>query len=358
MQRSCQRESELRPGTAILLVLGLTLFVLAGLEMILHWWDIADPPVFETNPHYGYRMQPNQSASTRGYRFRINQVGLRGNDFLLPKPSAVYRIAFLGDSIIYGGGLVRDEDLFVNRVASSLTKSEGRQVEAINISAPGWGIENMAGYVRTMGLFQADLVLWVVPSADFRRPKTTLFDHLFLTTKPRSRLLYTFPVALRKLSRWLTQGAHIPGGLSRDSKPLRRNLQVFHDTLAQISQKGTPVAVVFVPSEHGYESLDDFTEFRSAALSRSVVCLDTAAIIQRHGSEELFLDWAHPSPRGHELIAQAVTEFLRENFFRRQGAPSTAKPPTVTATNPKHKSSQERPPAPGAIRSKETLRSP
>ena len=65
---------------AILLVVGAMLLSLALVESLLHWLDVADPPVFISDPHAGYVMAPNQSVSTRGTRFRINNLGLRGDD--------------------------------------------------------------------------------------------------------------------------------------------------------------------------------------------------------------------------------------------------------------------------------------
>ncbi len=326
-----------------LLALCSSLICLAGLEGILRWWDVGDPPAFETNSEYGFLMQPNQSVSTRGYRFRINHAGLRGDDFLMPKPSAVDRIAFLGDSVTYGGGAVRDKDLFVNRVASFLGASEGRQVEAINVSAPGWGIENIAGYVAAVGLFDADLVVWVISSADFRRPKTSIVYGMFRTRKPKSRLLYVCNVSWRMLSRFFLQRVSLHRDSYGDRESLKRNLQVFRSTLAQITRKGTAVAVVVVPSVRGYEPVEDLLAFRSAAASCSVPFLDTAPTFHRPRSEELFSDGEHLSTFGHEIIADVIARFLKENSFNGQPpnqltrphlGPRNPPPPTCSSAEP------------------------
>ena len=128
-------ESRRNPLKKAFIVLCATVAGLLAAEGILHLWDIADPPAFVENPHYGFLMRPNQSASTRGYRFHINQFGLRGRDFAMPKPAGVYRIAFLGDSITYGGGRIPDPDLFVNVVASQVQMPSDRRAEAIQFSA-------------------------------------------------------------------------------------------------------------------------------------------------------------------------------------------------------------------------------
>src|SRR5262245_43722827 len=138
-----------------LLILSGVIF-LAG-EGFARWLDIGDPPAFEKHDKYGYLMRPDQSVSTRGNRFQINRAGFRGIDLRSPRDPHVYRIAFVGDSVTYGGGSIPDRDLFVNRVASRFGVLTHHSVEAANISAPGWGIPNMAAYIETHGLADVDL---------------------------------------------------------------------------------------------------------------------------------------------------------------------------------------------------------
>ena len=99
---------------------------LLAAEGVLRLWDVADPPAFVEDPQYGFLMRSNQSVSTRGFRFQINWFGLRGRDFAMPKRAGVYRIAFLGDSIPYGGGSIQDPNLFVNVVASRVQAPPNR----------------------------------------------------------------------------------------------------------------------------------------------------------------------------------------------------------------------------------------
>src|SRR5262245_17566544 len=102
----------------VLFVVASSLASLVLVEGLLRWLDVGDPPVFAAHAQYGYLMQPNQSVSTRGNRFHINRAGFRGGDFFWSKSEGMHRIAFVGDSITYGGGSIKDSDLFVNRVAS------------------------------------------------------------------------------------------------------------------------------------------------------------------------------------------------------------------------------------------------
>jgi GDSL-like Lipase/Acylhydrolase len=304
-------------GIRVASVVGAGLLCLLTLEGILRWWDVGDPPAFDNNPLYGFLMRPNQSVSTRGYRFHINQGGLRGPDFVLPKRAGVYRIAFLGDSITYGGGSIPDPDLFVNRVVLTLTSLEGRRFEAINMSAPGWGIQNEAAYISRVGVLGADLIVWVVPSIDFRRPKTSAAENDLLTEKPKSRLSVVLLTSYQDLLshiRSLFRSPHRED-LTERAEVLEENLKVFRSTISKLEEEGTRVAVVFLPGRGGYLPNNDLANYKSVAASCSIPVLDSAPGLPGQSSAEAFIDAIHLNRRGHALLAEQITKFLKNNFL-------------------------------------------
>jgi hypothetical protein len=283
---------------------------LLAAEGILRLRDIADPPAFAENPQYGFLMRGNQTVSTRGYRFNINKFGLRGRDFAMPKPAGIYRIAFLGDSIPYGGGAVKDPDLFVNVVASRVQVPADRRAEAINMSAPGWGIKNIASYVDSVGLYDADLVVWVVPVDDFRRLQTSLRDYPgFPLLKPRLRLGSLFKAGLSQLARRLRQPEDNQGDTEESSETLTQNLQTLKRMVGQIKERGMPVLVVLVPPENGYEPASDGDAFRATVAACSVPLLDLAPNLQGH--PEYFIDQVHLSTAGHRLVGETIADCLK-----------------------------------------------
>lgn len=311
MPGSPRRSYEWRRKAVLAVTVGVVSFVAA--EAVLRWWDIGDPPAFTADPHYGYLMRPDQSVSTRGHRFRINTAGFRGPDFVWSKPDGVVRLLFLGDSITYGGGSIPDEALFVNQVASSLVPWED-SVEAVNLSVPGWGIQNMAAYVMTKGLPRADALIWILPAEDFRRPKSTMEEHGFRSKKPWSRLLYVTSVVLRRELGWFSASS---GARSSPEETLARNVDAFRRTLELVARGGTLCVVVALPDGAGYEHeelWDDLVRFRQAAESLSIPFLDLGSAFEYHRVEEFFLDEIHLSRLGHEMVASAIAPFLRERI--------------------------------------------
>ena len=295
----------------LLLTISCLMLVTMG-EGLLRWLDVADPPAFEQHADYGYLMQPNQSVSTRGNRFHINRAGFRGEDFAWPKPEGVYRIAFVGDSITYGGGSIPDGDLFVNRVASRLSVLTQKRIEAINLSAPGWGIPNIGAYIENRGLPRIDLLVWVIPAADFRRPMTSLADYHFPNKKPWSRFMYVVSSLTWEVNRrgrqWLAKSNNNTGA---DHTVRDQNVQAVKHVLANSLEKGNRVVIAFVPSQDENDAdRDDLTIFRSAAESLSVPCLDLRPAFEQARLEKVFLDGVHLTSRGHEVVADAIAAFL------------------------------------------------
>jgi lysophospholipase L1-like esterase len=287
----------------------------ALLEGLAWWIDVADPPIFQSHPAYGFLMQPNQSVATRGKRFRINRAGLRGEDFAMPKPPGTLRIAFLGDSVTYGGGSVRDEDLFVNRVVGSLDPLTLPRLEAVNISAPGWGVSNMAGFVNAVGLFDSNLLVWVISAADLRRPYTELAHYRFLAKKPMSRVYYAAWTSAHKLVDAVRRARQSPARAFGRVEVLEENVRVLRATLAQLRAKSVPVAVVLVPGVRGYDSRQDVARFRDAAEDCATPFLDTAAAFTGKQLRAAYIDDIHLSAQGHAIVAGAIGPFLGEHFF-------------------------------------------
>jgi hypothetical protein len=308
-------------GKNLLFVVISCLMLLASVEGLLRWLDIGDPPVFEEHPDYGYLMQPNQSVSTRGHRFHINRAGFRGDDFAWAKSGDIYRIAFVGDSITYGGGSIMDPDLFVNRVASRLSALTHNKIEAMNLSAPGWGIQNIGAYIETVGLPEVDLLVWVIPAVDFRRPKTSLGDHHLPHEKPWSRVTFAFFslawVAQRRGSQWFAE-SHTNSSGHRTIR--EQNIQVLMHVLTDRMKKGHQVVVAFVPSrkENDWDR-DDLVVFRLAAESHSIAWLDLGPALERESLEKVFRDEMHLNNRGHEVVGEGIVGFLMKTGFPGRG---------------------------------------
>jgi lysophospholipase L1-like esterase len=277
-------------------------------EVALRWMDVVDPPVYEDHAQFGYLMRPDQSVSTRGIRFRINNLGFRGHD-VAGKPEGTIRMAFVGDSVTYGGGSMREEDLFVNRVAAELTRRTRTRHEALNMGVSGWGPQNMAAYIAARGVHQSNWIVWVISTVDFRRHKTNRIEHGLWASKPPSRFLYGVTAMLHKsgLVRRADASAPPPPGPA----VLEQNVAALQTSLRHTLQRGLRHAVVVIPIEaETSQTASDARRFARAAESLDVPFLHLGERFQAAGVGDLFEDGIHLTAKGHAVVATAVVTGL------------------------------------------------
>lgn len=113
-------------------------------------------------PGAGYTlMKPDSQYEWQGIPVDINSHGLRGPETTYEKPSAIFRILNLGDSVAMGWG-VRMEDTYGRRLESLLNEGGNGNLdfEVVNAGVPGWSLDNALAYLQAEGLkYEPDLVV-------------------------------------------------------------------------------------------------------------------------------------------------------------------------------------------------------
>ncbi|MCB9745888.1 MAG: SGNH/GDSL hydrolase family protein [Alphaproteobacteria bacterium] len=96
---------------------------------------------------------------------RVNHDGFNERDLPLQKPDGVWRVVVLGDSVAYGGGLTREQNL--TRVAERELQAQGVPAELINLSVYGYDAEQIAATLRSRGWrYAPDLVVYAAYTND------------------------------------------------------------------------------------------------------------------------------------------------------------------------------------------------
>ena len=157
----------------LVLVLGVMIISLGAVEVGLRFLGFGGVVLFTPSKVWGFLMTPGQEVSVYGHSIRINSLGFRGSEIQDPKPLDIKRIVFIGDSVTYGGGRIKEEQLFC-RIVASLARDEGWNVEVLNLSAPAWSPQNWWAYIKKHGLYEADIVVLVLPETDLARRFTTM----------------------------------------------------------------------------------------------------------------------------------------------------------------------------------------
>lgn len=169
----------LRPRRGSLVAVVVAGAVLLGLAEILLRAQGFGPGavVYTADARAGYYPSPNQKLDRYGGRVVTNSFGMRAPDFPAEKPAGKFRILMLGDSTLWGGSYVDQEQLYARILDRKLDEHVGADdVEVLNMGVNGWGPFHERGYVEAFGTFGADLVLVCLPHDDVDRDRYTLMS--------------------------------------------------------------------------------------------------------------------------------------------------------------------------------------
>lgn len=265
------------------------------------------------------------------------------------------RIAFVGDSVCYGFFASGEENL-TRRVEQALGP---QRFEVLNFGVPGYNAHMVSATLREQALeFGPRAVVYVfhqndltnASHADAFRARPSSFRERYDPPAPflkrvltRSRFLSFALDRLRASgsgagSEEGSEGAPAepgqatqPRGLSPWAATLRRLLleegphrRYFREHLeamrAACAARGVAFALLFVPREETL-ALDGAGLYRDALAQicrdTSVVFLDgQAALAGANGGQALYGDPSHPNARGHALLAEVATAWLRPQLER------------------------------------------
>ncbi len=91
---------------------------------------------------------------------RHNPKGFRDRTHALEPLPNRFRVAILGDSMVFGIGTDDPEDRFANRLEKSMTEASGVTTEVIKMALPGWSTRQQLEYFRENGVrYKPDLVI-------------------------------------------------------------------------------------------------------------------------------------------------------------------------------------------------------
>jgi lysophospholipase L1-like esterase len=152
--------------------IGILLIVLAllliGLELFARFYlGLGDPPLMVADPQIEYLNKPDQTVHRFGHIIHYNAYSMRSEDFPAHKsdPNEL-RVLMIGDSVINGGAVLRDDQIVSSILKSHLSEDLHRPVVIGNVSAGSWGPPNEIAYLKRFGTFDADIVVLVLSSHD------------------------------------------------------------------------------------------------------------------------------------------------------------------------------------------------
>ncbi len=310
-----------------------------------------------------WRLRPNLDTEYHGAQIHVNGAGFRGRDVDW-KREGEFRILSLGESTTFGVG-VGDEETYTARLAKELAKTDpAHTYSALNVGVSAYSSFQSWTFLKLYGdTIDPDVVLFYHELNDYlpaslRDFGATEYDAC-LTDRQRyasrghrlNRTLMQYSALYRTVVYWVARvqidalrdrdiGVSWEGiGLSdEDYVPARRllsNGDQMEDAL--INERALTPRVT--PEERTAILLDvlDYCQARDIALvlihpsyrdSQPHECELTVFATEHQvpmfdaqpwlhppdvSSEEMFIDFAHPTRRGHRLLAEGIAEFLQAN---------------------------------------------
>ena len=284
------------------------------------------------NPRLLFEPRPNFDGFSEGAAVRTNGLGLRERELPLGNGPGVVRLLFLGDSVTFGTG-VGNEQPFPRLVESALADVSGRDVQTINAAVVGYNTTQELERLRAVGpAYRPDVVVLTFVVNDLL-DAFSIFDHQYQPTGflagPKVWLrhnshLYRFT----QNTYWRVVGELRRLGTGR-TEPLRPRARV-EERLAELSEiaawaqaHNARFLLALYPDNLGdlvgpgatgervtvREELLRFAEWAGIPAVDLTAALgdvrDPRARQFRLGEDP------HPSPAGHQVIAEALTPALR-----------------------------------------------
>jgi lysophospholipase L1-like esterase len=314
------------------------LVTLLVLELLCHVVTLSNDSLavdYAADPYCSYRMAPAKHTSALGIDFDISSQGLRNREVATPKPPGTFRVLVLGDSVTLGYGV--PVDATYTHALEGLIGAPN--VEVINAGASGWVLADSVAYLEHYGLaLEPDMIVAGVTRGDLMAPiKYEIRGGVGYEKNANVSWIPPFAKKMLRHSRLYLAVARII--MSRDRRDPSESER--GEAFAKMWPKAKPTVdrLVTIANEHRLPllvaylpiSLEVARGVEYPAMIEELSHLDAARfgfvnVLPRFVADDdkrtlyLPMDPAHPTPRGHQLIARVIFE---DPFFRGALPPGT-----------------------------------
>jgi hypothetical protein len=159
-------------------------------EGVLRAMGFGHTVLYVADPDIGYYPQPGAELIRYGGRVATNKFGMRSPEVDREKPPGTFRILMIGDSTLYAGSYIDQEDMYATVLQKRLSSgSLPGKIEVLAMGCNGWGPFHERGFVRKYpDAFHADLTMIQMPIDDVVRPLYGLMNVPFFSDKAPPRI--------------------------------------------------------------------------------------------------------------------------------------------------------------------------
>lgn len=309
-----------RRGLGLTAIAALLIGAVVLSEGFLRVWGYGDPILYAMDDEIGYYPAPNQKVTRTGGRIETNAFGMRSPDYPAVKAPGTFRILMIGDSTLYGGSYIDQEELYSRLLEGHLRSlAPGRRIEVMAIGTNSWGPMHEIGYVRRFGTFGADLAIVNLPSGDIYRPLSNLGDLPYWSASHPPRLaLEEVALHLAWRYRTMTLGPAAPASLAARRGP---GIAAYRELARMLRAGGAEVQLHVLPgratgtgvvvaqnAEQVTTEQRDVADIRRAVADYAI--LDYPPGLFRGLDGRIYHDDSHLDVDGHRRYARHLSGFV------------------------------------------------
>ncbi len=259
----------------------------------------------------------------------LNSSDCRDAEWSARKVPGARRIAFVGDSFVYGWGVNERKDRFPDLVGVELNRRSPGSVEIMNVAKPGADTGEQVEFLRRLLVeYEVDeVVLCYVPN-DIERilpitndfnptlpPPTSRFFNLHgsaLLEQIYYRVYVPRALTVTAFHDWLADGY-------ADARTWRRQQERLREMIELCRRQRVRFRVVLLPFlRWGGQRFDPdgiHAQLTRFFTTEGVAVVDLLPVFAKHDPSDLVLSAqdAHPNELGHRLVAEAILRELTEH---------------------------------------------
>ncbi len=241
---------------------------------------------------------------------QINSGGFRDHEYAREKSEDTTRIVVLGDSVIWGHGIVL-ADTFAKQLEALLNERLEGNYEVLNFGVSGYSLQQeVEQFVERASHYQPDIAILGLCINDSLYSSVE-GDYFTAQSGGLFSKSYLLDNLLVKIDQLLNRYFGVP----------QKYLERIVDVPAQMkrlqeSSKGVPWLILMFPrfdNLKNYGSLAEHKILTQPARNLGFSVRDLLADYRKHASEPISVDPIHPNRLGNAIAAEAAYDALQQN---------------------------------------------
>jgi lysophospholipase L1-like esterase len=310
--RATRRRGLLR----VLAICSLLIVAFLGItEAILRFvLGLGNPVLITRDSACGYIIKPDQRVRRFSTNTRINHYGMRSEEVPPSRDPNRLRIMFVGDSLTYGTTRVDQCQIFTEILHRELPSIVHKPVDVLNASAGAWAPDNEVSYIRSRGIFQSDVVVFVLNDGDLTQPRATVQEvgDDLPSKRPATAIGELWSRYLKELLLHAIRRRDAGTTIAPNAdEVVQANLRDLDAADALVTAQGARIVIVFLPFRLDVpdKSAQAQTTLRDWCAAHHVPMLDMTATELPYSISDLDLDNGyHFNARGNAIVAKGILE--------------------------------------------------